>query len=265
MRRKFIVAMLAVGSMGILFIPGPTQADTVKSFEGLLAAIKGEEGKIATASLTVCEGIKDIVYTIVLDDRGTRLATDLAGREVFVRGTVNERSALTIQEFLAVVHGIVSVKEDGEGKVSDIRIKSAEGEYRVTVDEAGKKLALEGGGKGVQLAGVYTVKEGEKWLTAKKHALLQTLVGSLEVEEDEEGNPRGVKLSVESETGEMTHPILYDKTGKQLAKDLAWEQVEISGLFYTKGKTKWLKVCTVKKAPEEPQAPDEEEGEEEEE
>ncbi|MHC4598634.1 MAG: hypothetical protein ACYS47_06480 [Planctomycetota bacterium] len=266
-RRTYFTWVLIIGAF--LVVQGQVTADMIVSLEGDLQVTKDGEGKIAAAKLVVCEGNHETTYTLRMDEKGEKIAAELSGENVALRGTLAEEEGVkwvSVREYYLVVVGTVDSEKNDDDEITGITFSIHSGEtYRITIDATARKLATDHPETAVQVAGEYALKDGEKWLTVKKFSPLKTFTGTLEVEEDDDGNAEGAKLAVEEGDRESYHPILMDKTGKKMVSEAPWEVVKITGVFYKRNGRLWLKVHTFQlEEPDEGGGEDDEDDEEEE-
>jgi hypothetical protein len=162
---------------------------------------------------------------------------------------------------MLLVVGSVGLDRDEEEEISAVWIEQIEGGSKVhlQVDANARKLASGHENARVQAAGTYENKDGETWLVLRKFAPLVKMKGELEVEEDEDGNAAGATLKVEQGETTVAHPVMLDKKGKALMRDMAWETVEAEGMLYTRNGKKWLRVYAFEKVEKE-EVPEEDDG-----
>ena len=84
---KVVVAGLVCVAFA-LCASGALAADV--TLTGTVGVTKNDDGAVTAVKLTVKDGDKTVVYSVVLDDNGKKLA-DLAGKNAKVTGTVEEK------------------------------------------------------------------------------------------------------------------------------------------------------------------------------
>jgi hypothetical protein len=68
------------------------------------------------------------------------------------------------------VKGRVGVVKDSAGVITAVHLNvMLKGKFNITLDEKGKKLGEKMEGKMVEVTGIETTKDGEKWLTVEKY------------------------------------------------------------------------------------------------
>ena len=119
--------MIAAVVMSVLSFAMPVVAEeAAQILTGTLSVEKNDDGVVVNATLTV-SGESEVVYNVVLNENGKKLAADMADKKVEVTGTVTKKEveakdddgntvkstelSLTVKSFKAVVEAAASDDE----------------------------------------------------------------------------------------------------------------------------------------------------------
>ena len=131
-------------------------AEQSTTFRGTV--VRSKSGSMEVATLTTSAG----TYTIVMDDRGTKLAKDMGGKKAEVIGIVTKEgstSLLRVQSFSPILTGRIEAVKNQQGGVMIVRLVTPDGTYEIPLDDKGIELGKKWDGQTVDAVGTVSKKK----------------------------------------------------------------------------------------------------------
>ena len=144
--------IVAVALVGIA-----VAAEQSATFRGTVFRSKSSSG-VEVVTLATPAG----TYTIVMDDRGTKLAKDMAGKKAEVIGIVTRdgsTSLLRVQSFSPILTGRIEAVKNQQGGVMIVRLVTPDGTYEIPLDDKGIELGKKWDGQTVDAVGTVSKKK----------------------------------------------------------------------------------------------------------
>ncbi|HUW33657.1 MAG TPA: hypothetical protein VM223_18775 [Planctomycetota bacterium] len=142
----------------VMFVAGFAAAEKTSTIRGTVSTSKTATGE-KTGTLMSSDGT---LYTIVMDDRGEKMAKKMEGKKVQVVGVVSkegEGNLLRVLSYDPVLTGTVQATIDQTGAITGVQIVTRDGVYDVTLDQKGLEMGKTMDGYTVDAVGTITQKK----------------------------------------------------------------------------------------------------------